>query len=298
MNVYFSDNGGDQLPGQFIQRWVLRSDLTPVPRTVELTVKVSGDIQERLKVGANFWTGREMLKYEVVKLDRADPSGVVQGTEQRQAMTVTALLASCAQIAYRRPTAVIAEGRTLGALFRACGATASIADDFTVKRFACMRGQVPSFQLAIALQEEAAALVLRNKKLSVVRLPDLFNKTAIDAVGQADTTAKIESEFLERHEVPSYFSTAENNAFVMGAFENARTSVYWPRADEGTLRNMSKVLVLRKVVPSAMCQEVNAGDMMVVEGEKLVVITAAHCFEQREGTTDSKSRLWLGAMSA
>lgn len=297
MNVYLSENG-NQIPGEIIQRWVMRSDLAPVPRTVEMTVKVTGDIQEKLKVGAKFWTGREMLGYEIVKVDRADPSGVVQGTEQRQAMTVTALLSTCAQIAYRRATAVIAEGRTLGELFKACGATAGIADDFTVARFACMRGQVPSFQLAVAMQEASAALVLRDKKLSVVRLPDLFARQPIDAVGQADTSAKIESEFLERHEVPSYFSTAENNAFVMGAFENARTSVYWPRANEGTLRNMSRVLVLRKVVPAAMCQEVIAGDVMTIEGEKLVVMTAAHSYEQRDGTTDTKSRLWLGAMSA
>ncbi|WP_313453331.1 hypothetical protein [Stutzerimonas nitrititolerans] len=297
MNVYLSESA-DQLPGDVVQRWVLRSDLAPVPRTLEMTVKVTGDLQERLKVGANLWTGREMLKYEIVKVDRADPSGVVQGTEQRQAFTITALLASFAQIAYRRATAVIAEDRTLGELFRACGSTAPISTDIAVARFACMRGQVPSFQLAIAMQEASAAIVLREKKFSAFRLTDLFNGKPIDAVGQADTSARIESEFLERHEVPAYFSTAQDNQFVMGAFESARTGVYWPRADENTLRNMSRVLVLRKIVPSAMCQEVIAGDVMSVEGENLVVMTAAHCFEQRDGITDTKSRLWLGAMAA
>lgn len=297
MNVYLSD-GGDQVPGDVIQRWVLRTDLTPIPRTVEITVKVTGDIQEKMKVGAFLWTGRENLKYEIVKVDRADPAGVVQGKEQLQAMTITAFLASCAQIGYRRATAVIAVDKTLGEIYRSCGASAKIGDDFSVARFSCLKGQVPSFALAVALQEQSAALVLREKQISVKRLTDLFSQAPIDSVGQADTSAQISSEFLERHEVPMYFSTNSQGVAVMGADQDARTAIYWPRTDELTLRNMSRVLVLRKVVPAAMCQEVIAGDVMNIDGEKLVVMTSAHCFEQRDGTTDSKSRIWLGAMSA
>lgn len=297
MNVYLSD-GGNQLPGDVVQEWVLRSDLTPIPRTVEMTVKVTGDLQEKLKVGAFFWTGRENLKYEIVKVDRADPAGVVQGKEQLQAMTITGFLASCAQIGYRRATAVIAVDKTLGEIYRSCGASARIGDDFSVARFSCLKGQVPSFALAVSLQEQSAALVLRDKEISVKRLTDLFSQTPIDAVGQADTSAMIASEFLERHEVPMYFSTNGQGSSVMGADQDARTAVYWPRTDELTLRNMSRVLVLRKIVPAALCQEVVAGDLMTIDGEKLVVMTAAHRMTQRDGTTDSKSRIWLGAMSA
>lgn len=297
MNVYLSE-GGDQIPGEIIQRWVSRSDLVPVPRTIEMVVKVTGEIQSQLKVGAFFWTGREMLKYEVVKVGRADPVGVVQGREALQVMTVTALLASCSRIAYRRATAVVSAGQTLGAIYRACGATTQIGDDFNVPRFSCLKGQVPSFALAVALQEASAALVLRDKRISAVRLSDLFKQQATDAIGQADTSAAISSEFLERHEVPMYFSTNDAGESIMGADEDARTGVYWPRTDERTLRNMSRVLVLRKIVPSAMCQEVVAGDLLNIDGEQLVVMTAAHCYEQRDGITDTKSRLWLGAMSA
>lgn len=297
MNVYLREDG-DQLPGDVVQRWTQRSDLAPVPRTLEMTLRITGDIQDRLKVGANLWTGREMLKYQIVKTGRAEPTGVIQGKEQLQAMTVTALLSSFAQIAYRRPTAVISEGSSLGELFRACGASVNIADDFAVQRFACMRGQVPSYALAVALQEASAVLVLRNKRLSAVRIKDLFAQQPIDAVGQADTSASVQSEFLERHEIPAYLSTADDASFVMGAFEEPRNTVYWPRSDENTLRNMSRVLVTRKILPSAMCQEVIAGDLITIDGQNLVVMTAVHDFEQRDGITDSKSCLWLGAMSA
>lgn len=297
MNVYLAEGGGDQVPGEAITRWVLRSDLAPTPRTVELVIKMTGDLPARFQVGSVFWTGREMLKYEVVKVDRGEPAGVIQGSEPEQAMKVTALLESCAQIAYRRARAVIFQNTTLGALYRACGARISIGDDFNVRRFSCMRGQVPSFDLAVALQEECAALVLRNGRINAVRLADLFKQTPIDEVGQTDSSAAIASDFLERHEIPSYFSLAANGGFIMGAFETTRAVDFRPRSDERVLRNLSRVLVRRKVIDSTMCQEVIAGDLMRVGGERLVVMTAAHAYEQRDGTTDSKSRLWLGAMS-
>ena len=297
MNVYLKENG-EQIPGDLILKWVLRSDLTPVPRTLEMVVKLIDGLQAKLAVGNAIWTGRENLKYQIVKVDRADPTGVVQGKDQLQAMKVTALLASCVQIAYRIPRAVVQQNATLGALFRACGAQASIGNDFTVPRFTCLKGRVPSFQLAMALQEEGAALVLRNKQISATRLADLFKQQAMDAVGQADTSAMMESEFLERHEIPAYFSTDETGAFVMGALETDRNMQYRPRTDERTLRNLSKVLVTRKVMNSDLCEQINAGDLLNIDGTKLVVITAAHAMELQEGTVSSKSRLWLGAMSA
>lgn len=296
MNVYLGENGTKQLPGEDITRWVLRSDLSPMPRTIEMTIKVSRN--QALKVGTVFWTGREMLKYQVVKIDRSEPVGVVQGDQAVQSIKVTALLDSCAQISYRRSRAVIQQNSTLGALYRACGAQINIGNDFNVRRFSCLWGQVPSFDLAVALQEECAALVLRDKRISATRLADLFRQTPIDQVGQSDTSAMIESAFLERHEIPAYFSITEAGAFLLGAFEDTRAVSFKPRTDERTLRNLSSVLVRRKVIDSTMCQQVIAGDLMRVGTENLVVMTAAHAYEQRDGTTDSKSRLWLGAMSA
>ena len=62
MNVYLSENG-DQLPSDVVLKWVGRSDLTPVPRSIEFTAKLIDGVQEKLKVGASFWSGRENLRY-------------------------------------------------------------------------------------------------------------------------------------------------------------------------------------------------------------------------------------------
>lgn len=297
MNVYLKANGQDMVPGDLVLRWVLRSDLAPVPRTVEMTLQNKDGLEQKLAEGASFWTGRELLEYRVVKVARDKPVAVIQGKDQLSSFSVTGLLASCAEIAFRRPRAVIRERASLGELYRACGAKAAIANDFPVPRFACFAGQVPSIHLAKSMQEESAVLVFRDKRLSIERIADLFRQAPKDSIGQTDSTDLIQSEFLQRHEIPAFYSLGADGGFVFGAFENARQFQYMPRSDERTLRNASRVLVTKRIADSQLAEQINAGDVMDVMGEKHVVVTAAHVMQREEGVTESNSKFWLGIMS-
>lgn len=298
MNVYLK-NGSDQLPGDLILEWINRSDLSTAPRSLELTVLAKDGLQQRLVEGASLWTGRENLEYAIVKVDKPTPAGVVRGGEQLQALKVTALLRNFRGLAYRRERAVIADGQTIGACFRACGAEIAIGNDFPVRRFACYAGEVPSFHLARALQEECAALVLRDGRLSAERLPELFRQAPKDITGQNDPSHLIESEFLQRHEIPAAFSLDAMGNFVRGNFDAGRTVAFIPRTDERVLRNMTRVLVTRRILDSQLAEEIIAGDAVEVAGEKLVVMTAAHRMTHREGgAITSVSRFWLGSLSA
>lgn len=298
MNVYLSPNGGDMLPGDMVIRWVLRSDLAPVPRSVEMTVYVKNGIEDRLRVGSRFWTGRELLEYEVVKVARNQASGVVQGKDQLAAFTVTALLASCVRVSFRRDRPVIRERASLGDIYRACGATAAIGDDFTVARFSCFTGQVPSFYIAQALQEEGAVLVFRDNRVSTKRLADLLRQDPVDVIQQADSSDRIESEYLERHEIPNFYSLDDAGQFVFGDYAVTRSIRFLPMTDERSLINSSRVLVTRRVVDSHMAQQINAGDIIQVNSDKLVVITAAHVAEANNGITETSSKFWLGSISS
>jgi hypothetical protein len=285
------------LPGDMVARCVVRSDLSPVPRTVELTVRMKDDIEKRLKEGAYFWAGWEVLKYRVIKTQRVK-SGMIQGGEEVGAWSVVALLDSCAEIAFRRSKAVIREDALLGEVYRECGASVSIADDIRVARFSCFVGQVPSFYIAQALQEEGACIVLRDKRVSVTRLYDLFKQSPKDSIGQTDTTDKIESEFLERHEIPAFYSVNDDGDIVDGDFSLTRAIAYQPRSDERVLRAMSRVLATRRIISSRMAAQINAGDIIDVAGDKFAVITAAHVSEAQEGITDTSTRLWVGSLNA
>lgn len=296
MNVYLSEGSRDQLPSDLILRCTVRSDLAPVPRTVELMLYLKDGIEQRLPVGASFWCGRELLEYEVVKTKRVQGTGLVQGADQFAAYSITALLAPCARIAYRRDRAVVRSKSTFSALYRACGARVAVGNDFAVDRFACLKGQVPSFHLAAALQEEGAAIVLREGRLSAVRLDDLLRQDPVDQIGQADTTDAIESEFLERHEIPAFISIADDGGFVM-APADTRQIRFMPRANQRVLRNASRVLVTRRIIDSDMAQQILAGDVIQVGEERFVVITAAHDWTAEQGIAATSSRFWVGGMS-
>lgn len=296
MNVYLSDNGKDLLPGDLVLRWVARSDLAPVPRTVEMALRLKDDIEAHFAVGKVFYTGREMLPYEVVKSHRKMANGV-QGGDSLGVLEVTALLHSCARVSYRADHAVISRSARLGDVYRACGATARIADDFIVRSFACLAGDVPSVWLAVAMQEEGSCLVMRDGQLKITRLQDLFRQTPVDEIDATDTTDKIDSEFLERHEIPAFFSLDAAGGIVAGDFRVTRQRMFMPRSDERVLNNATRVLVTRRVVPSVLAEQINAGDLLRVNGANYAVITAAHWMEQNEGITETGSKFWVGDLS-
>lgn len=295
MNVYLSENG-DQLPTDVVIRWVSRSDLTPVPRNLEFTVKLIDGVEAKLTRGATIWSGRENLAYKIVKTHKDPPLGQVQGKSQQQAMSVIALLASCAPLAEPLAQAVVLRDAPFSSALRSCGAFLRIGSDFTVPRFTCFRGRQPSYSVAKVLQEEGAAIVLVGGRLQVMRLTDLARQAPVDDIGQVDASAKIDSEFLELQQVPSWYSVDDSGAIVTGQFGESRVVNFMPRGDQRQLRNASCVLVRSKTVDSQQCQQIQAGHVLSVGGENLVVITAAHAAIQKTGAMESYSRLWLGRL--
>lgn len=296
MNVFLADNG-EQLPGDLLLEWVNRSDLAPIPRTLEFVVRIKDDLEARLSVGTPVWTGWEHLKYTIVKRERASPTGQVQGADVLQAMKLTALLDSCKAIAEPRRRAVIGHNTSLGSLYRSCGAQVAIGNDFTVNRFACLVGDIPSKAIAVALQEEGAALVMRKGRMSIERLHNLMTQAPLDTIGQSDSTAAHDSALLEQHEIPMCFSLDAMGGVVRGDFSTIRNARFIPGMDARTLHNLSHVLITRKIADSQLAQQILAGDIVTVAGKNLLVITAAHRFRQREGITDTASRFWLGEVS-
>jgi hypothetical protein len=295
MNVYLSESG-DQLPTDVVIRWVNRSDLTPVPRSLEFTVKLIDGVEAKLKRGTIVWSGRENLPYKIVKTHKEPPKGEVQGKNQQQAMSVIALLASCAPLAEPLAQAVVLRDTPFSNVLRSCGAFLRIGSDFAVPRFTCFRGRQPSYSVARVLQEEGAALVMIGGKLQVMRLTDIAKQAPVDDIGQVDSSAKIDSEFLELQQIPSFYSVDDTGAIVTGQMGESRVISYMPRGDQRQLRNASCVLVRSKTVDSQQCQQIQAGHVLTVGGENLVVITAAHAAIQKTGAMESYSRLWLGSL--
>lgn len=295
--MIYPQGSASPLPPAAVVRVTLRSDLTPIPLTIEIEAR-------RASADAELAQGR------VVRVGVDGPSFVlVKGSERpnREASDVRAdvtrrvigLLEPCISIARPLQRAVYREGASLGAIYRACGAMVRIDDDFTVPVWACYKGMLPSVEIAKALQEEAGALVVGARgRIAFRRLRSMIEGPAGAALRE-DATEAVESSFLEDNLLPWAFSTAADGSMVLGRREAARGVTYRPRADARVLANLGTALVLRRRAVVPLDMNLAAGMRVDVAGEALVVITAAHVFDAgTDGQGGQQStHLWLGAIS-
>ena len=298
MNVILEE-GGQPVNGNLILKCVIRSALAPIPRTLEVTFRYTAELAGKIAEGAKVWAGRDSAKYHIVKVESPRPAALMQSGEQMAMIRITALLDACHKVAFRLARAVVKDKSTFGEVYRACGADAAIANDFSVRRFACFKGMVPTFHLAQALQEEAGLLVYRDEKFSFVRLDDLVKQEPVMALA-GDVGESIASEFKERHEIPTFISTDESGAFLRGNEVKDRAVLYSPRTGMRELFNLSKVMVERRTLESMLAQHVMAGDVLKLGEEVMTVTTAVHVFEQdaeNQGQIGTYSKFWLGTVA-
>ena len=280
-------------------RVVLRSDLTPIPLTVELEVR---DVAETkpLREGAICKVGRDQHEFLLVRRGGHTDDGYDQTMRNTGTRAYIGLLASCAPIADPLQRAVIRYGATLGDVYRACGARVRIESDFTLPIFVCMKGLTPSFELAKSLVEAAGSIVVTDAgQIAFRRLPEMLAQSPIVEMRE-DSAEQISSNLLERQLVPSVFSTDRSGEFLQGRTDSSRGIAYRPRASMDILNNMRSVPITRRRVMSGFAPHINAGHCIKLAGARYFVLTAAHAFETGGDGADSvqASTLWLAQVAA
>lgn len=281
-----------------VKSTILRSDLSPVPATLEAEIRADYELRTHIKEGVTVSANGTVFRIIKAVLESGLES---QGSRDTSMIKIIALLDACHKIAFVRGLgkAVIKENANMIDIYRSSGASLNAIDnDFQIPRFCCLSGQAPSYHIARAMQEEGGVVSWKRGKMRFFRLPDLFKQEPrLTLPDNADEN--IQSEFLARHDVPGFFSVTPTGAFVHGNNEKERTIQYMPFMNEQRLRNMTRCLVLRKIAKIGIAQEIYAGDLIDISGgQPLVVITAAHAFESGiDGEAPSEyTRLWLGGM--
>ncbi|MCO7216888.1 hypothetical protein [Halomonas sp. OfavH-34-E] len=295
MELYFGENGDQRIRGDFIRRAVLRSDLVPIPLTLEAEIRVGTETAAEFDVGRSITTydGDEL---EIIKSEHVQQARM-QGDDLSGYVRLIATLKPVTPVAFIKPRAVIKHGASLTEVYRACGATLrGIEGDFPVPRFVCLAGEAHTYHIARALQEAGGVVRWRNGRLAFIPLGSLFNQEPVDTIVDA-ASDDVESGFLERHDIPWFYSLDANGEFVYGNRGKPRAARFQPGANAMTLRNMTGCLVLAKTTRLKYTQKVAAGDLIeVVGGEPLVAMTVANLFipgadgEEPEQFT----RVWLG----
>lgn len=283
---------GTPLRGDLVTRVALRTDLTPIPSTVEITAVQTRETLAALAEGKTVNVGGTQQDYLLVKLGNTDRTQkVVRGDREVAEIRAIGILASCAAVGGRLQRSVIREGSNWAEIYRSIGATSVVGSDFAVPQFSAFVGMLTTTEIARVLQEEAAVVMFKDGKLNFRRLADLMAEKA-EIEFPVDRTEETKAAYLERHVIPFAFTTTADNQLLATKREAARGIVYRPRANARILNNISSALVQRRWMRESLSPGLNAGARIDIGGKPHVVITAAHLRDTVDG--EEYTQLWLG----
>lgn len=296
---YYHDKS--EIDGGMILHAVLRTDMAPIPETLEIDVRLDGNNRALLKEGNDLYAGEGAARGYRIVLAKVSRRNQQQGIRQVETMSLTAVLKELHALTFVRETAVYLEDTTLTDIYRACGAelSADIKGDIRIPSFLCMVGDTPTFAIAKLFQEHGGVLRAKDGAIEFMRLETLFDQAA-SVFAPANVTEEIVSGFLERHEIPWFTSINDANGIILGNNTRPRHVRYVHRATEDVLRNMTRVLMQAKAVRIDFNLSTVAGSIAELSDEsKYVVLTAAHVYST--GTdgqpVDQHTRVWLGELT-
>lgn len=298
MILSFADD--KQIRGDLIRSAVIRSDLAPIPLTLEAEIGVdSDDLAKRLAEGGVILAGGNGDAMRIIQ-SREAVGNSVQGDKVGVSRKIVAILDACHQASFVRGRAIVKEKTTIAGIYKVAGANIkAVEQDIVVPRFCCFVGDTPTFRIAQVLQEEGGVVRWKNGKMQFMRLTELIRQEPVITLSPGQTES-IESGFLERHSVPSFFSTDQNGETIMGNNEKPRAARFSPFKTPQQLRNMTRSIVHRTTSRLPISWHVAAGDIVECDdGQKLVVITAAHAYKSKTdsgGAQNIYTRLWCGSI--
>lgn len=284
---------GKQLGADSIKFAVLRNDAVPIPSSLEAVIRVDETNNRFLKQGNKITVGKDGDVYQIIEA-KENQDYRQQGTKPLTTTKIIAILENMVNVSFVSPKAIIKEDAHLGQIYRACGAKiSSITDDFQVPRFTCLAGDVPTFHIARIMQENSGIIRYKKKKVQWLRINDIFTQKPVVQVPD-NGSEDIKSGFLERNEIPTFFSVDEAGEIAIGDVKKTRSMMFTANKDAQGLMNMTRVLVKRKVSVLPYNLTLCAGDLVEVAGRNnMAILTAAHFFSAEKQYT----RIWLAEVA-
>ena len=288
---------GTMIPGNLLLSATLRTDLVPVPLSLEFVTQSAPELEKALVKGAELRIGEEMLPVTIIKVQTMRTQ-IVRDNAALGAIAVVAILSGCVPLIEPARRAVIQSDTSIAAAYRSCGAKVAFSADIPIPKFVCLVGHTPTVEIARGLQEEAAVVMLKKGKVQAIRLADLMSGSTS---WQFDPSAMqwIDSPAAEQRLAVSVVSLDDDGVTVNGDPKEGRPVIYLGGLDTRRAKNLERVLMTRAVMIRPLDYRMQAGDMVQAGDRKMVILTAAHRFDTGAmgGATAMVSKLWLAEVS-
>ena len=289
MNIQLED--GSSIGGGNLISAIYRTDLVPVPVTLELVVKADDRLHELLLVDKTLTTPKG-VSLTIVKSQIINEQSIKAG-KRIAALHVIAVLSGCEVLLGVTKKAVSLTNTSFNEVYRALGAKVRIKRDIKLASFVCLKGQMPTVAIAKALQKESAVICHSEQGLSVIRLNELmigeatlFDKSAVQWINHPNAI---------RHGNINYLSIDDNGSDILGTARSERSIEYYPRADTRELQNLRRILITKATITRQLDDRLGAGKLVVVDNKTLVILTGAHRFESGAlgGPAVMATKAWL-----
>lgn len=295
----FSYHDKSEIPGDKIKLAIVRSDLVPIPETLEMDLRLDDENRDLLVEGNDVYSGERAFRIIKIDLDRRNAE---QGPRLFETLRLTAVMRDLHKLTFVRAQAIWLENTTFTDIYRAAGATlkSAIKGDVRIPLYACPNGDTPTFGIAKLFQEHGGVMrATVAGDLEFLPLPTIFTKPPVLDI-PVNTTEAISSGFLERHEIPWTVTLHPDNQFLLGNNSKPRFSRYLHRVTEDVARNMTRVLIQARTARIDLNLALVAGDpARLSDGTMLAILTAVHVYSS--GThgenIDQYTKVWLGALN-
>lgn len=290
MNIYLED--GSLIGGSNLVTGIYRTDLVPIPITLELVVKSDDRIADLLAIGSKLITARE-VELIVVKSDVVSEQSIKAGKRVRAIHTIS-LLAGCEPLIYATKKAVSLTDTGMNEVYRAFGAKVRFKKDIKLASFVCLKGTLPTTAIAKALQKESAVICYDGDGLSVIRLNDLMSRKT-PALLDPSGVQWVNSPSTTQHENTNYLAIDTNGTDIIGTTAAGQSVGYYPRADARELKNLKRVLVTKARVIRQIDESLDAGNIVSINDQSMVVLTGAHRYDSGAlgGNAVTATKAWL-----
>jgi len=276
----------------------LRSDLVPIPVTLEFNVLRSSQWDKELIVGADLTVGDPFLTMTIVKTQPLNTQ-TIRDSERLGGIACVAVLKGFEKLLDKIDHAVIIENTTFGSALRACGVKVVVRNDIPLPYFVCLKGQFASEEIAKRLQEEAAAIVCSPAgEISFVKLDQLMAKAPV-AMYDESAIAWVNSPKVVAMSVPSYYSIDNDGTTVNNTTPTKnRPLIYKAKLSTRQLKNMEKVLIHRGTMIRPLDSKLFSGNIIQIGSKNYVILTGAMRVDTGSlgGSTATVSKVWLSSL--
>lgn len=273
---------------------VIRFDCTPIPATFEFQVKLTPEIDAKLQENSIIRVGDNYLELNIVKRI-VNNTAIIKGDENIVLGAYIAVINGCESLIKPVQKAVLLESATIGSALRSGGSKLKVQSDVPLVQYFCALGATPTYEIARKCAEEACVIYCSSQgKIIVMRLSQIMNQEP-KAFFEKESVQWINNPTKLIQSIPTYQTVNADGSTIEGSLSNGSTTAFYPNLDARRLKNLSTVLVVRGTTVRPYSPQYIAGDVVVIDSKKYVILTVAHRFDTGAmgSPSVSASKFWL-----